>query len=56
MLLCTASSAIPTTAVHGMVSARTRMHSPMASRPGHSVRAIDSLTTMTLGHHRDPPR
>ena len=45
MSRCTMSSAMPTTVVHGIVSARTRMHWPSASLPGQSTRAIASLTT-----------
>ena len=37
----------PATVVHGVVSLPTRTHCPSASRPGHNVRAIDALTTIT---------
>ena len=40
---------MPTTVVHGLVSAPTRMHCPSASLVGHSVLAIASLTTVTSG-------
>jgi hypothetical protein len=40
---------MPTTVVQGIVSARTRMHRPIASRPGHNARAIASLTIITFG-------
>jgi hypothetical protein len=44
-----ASSATPITVVHGTVSLPMRKHSPIASRPGQSARAIPSLTTATSG-------
>jgi hypothetical protein len=47
--LYAASSAIPITVVQGIVSALIRMQRPIGSAPGQSARAMDSLTTVTLG-------